>query len=99
MPKALSSLKSCVSKNVSGSEAHFRNVSVCAGAGEVLHLIKSLSSRLSMMGVWRLGKMKTITACRRYQTGRGRKEQLNNEQAKGTRGRNLRCKPSVQARL
>ena len=52
-----------------------------------------------MMGVWRLGKMKTITACRHYQTGRGRKEKLNNEQAKGTRGRNLRCKPSVQAHL
>ena len=73
-------------------------VSICAGAGEVLHL-KSFSSRLSTMGVWRLGKMKTITACRHYQTDRGLKEKLNNEQAKGTRGKNLRCKPSVQARL
>lgn len=41
--------------------------------------------------------MKTITLYRRYLTGRSLKEKLNNEQAKGTRGRNLKGKPSVQA--
>lgn len=47
--------------------------------------------------VWRLPKMKTITVCRHCLTGRGLKEKLNNERAKGTRGRNLKCKPSEQA--
>lgn len=78
-----------------GSKAHlFLLICVGGGAGGVdcgrtrgrAHVLESIVIFLKLISkaairVWRLPKMKTITVCRHYLTGRGPKEKLNNERA------------------
>lgn len=90
------------SENVGGSKAPPSLIYVWVRTGahapkSVIIFLKLISKAASC--VWRLSKMKTIPVCRHCLTGRGLKEKLNNERAKGTRGRNLKCKASGASTL